>query len=56
MHSSGPRTNAPINVMTMDANKSTVATTLTGLNIVFNCFLKPLMERQIRLGVRESGM
>ena len=36
------RTKADTNVMAILANKRTVATTRTGLNMVSSCFLNPL--------------
>jgi hypothetical protein len=41
IHSIAGRTKALTNVMAIEAKRSTVATTRTGLNIVLSCFEKP---------------
>lgn len=41
MHNIAGSTNALTNVMAIEAKRSTVATTRTGLNIVLSCFEKP---------------
>jgi hypothetical protein len=42
MQSIAGSTNALTKVMMIDAKRRTVATTRTGLNMVWSCFLKPL--------------
>ncbi|GFZ48767.1 hypothetical protein JCM24511_06516 [Saitozyma sp. JCM 24511] len=55
MHRIAGSTNALTKVMMIDAKRRTVATTRTGLNMVWSCFLKPLYSRDRALASVRCG-